>query len=117
MAKRHKKAPKVNTVDSIFKECAKEVIKGIGKKRVSKAARKYWVDNAKISIAAQFAKGDTWDKDKKNTLPVALKMGKIAAILANGQIILQWAAEAAALAVQEDPRCPNGGGGGGYCDF
>lgn len=111
-----KAAPAGNTVKSILKEMTKEVKKGVGKKRFSKDARSYLIRNAKRSINIQLGKGDTWNKDKKNTLPVARKLGKIAAILANGQIILKWAAVAAAEAAQQDPRCP-GVARGGYCDF
>ena len=111
-----KKAPQGNTVKSVLKEMTAEVKKGIGTKRFSKDARGYLIRNAKRTIKIQLDKGDTWDEDKENTLPVARKLGKIAAILANGQIILKWAAIAAAEAVQEDPRCP-GVARGGYCDF
>jgi len=36
--------------------------------------------------------------------------------LQTGNIVLKWAAEAAAIAVKVDPGCPNPGAGG-YCDF
>lgn len=110
-----KKTTAPPTVDSILKECTKEVKKGLGKKRASAKARKYWVDNSRVSIAAALAAGGVWDKDKKNVLPTANKMGRVAAALSNGNIVLLWAAEAAAVAVQSDPRCPVGSGG--YCDF
>jgi hypothetical protein len=106
------------TVESVLEECIKEVRKGLGRKRVSADARKYWVDNATASITAQLGTpGADWTKDRKNVLPTARKMGKVAAVLANGNIVLKWAAEAAAVAVQNDPRCPGGPGSGGYCDF
>ena len=111
-----KKAPHVNTAKSVLKELAIEVQKGAGKKRFNPKARAFLIRNAKRAVTIQLGKGDTWDKDKKNTLPVARKLGKIAAILANGQIILEWAARAAAEAAQQDPRCP-GVARGGYCDF
>jgi hypothetical protein len=113
-ARKKKPAP---TVESILKECIKEVKKGLGAKRASAKARKYWIDNSRLSIAAQLTRGGDWNADKKNVLPTAKKMGKVAAALATGKIVLLWAAEAAAEAVQADPRCPGGPGGGGYCDF
>ena len=117
MAKKKKKTPAPPTVDSILKECIKEVKKGLGQKRASPAARKFWIDNCTISIGAQLAAGADWNADKKNVLPTARKMGKVAAALATGKIVLFWAAVAAAEAVQQDPRCPGGPGSGAYCDF
>lgn len=112
-----KKGPVVHTAESILEECAKQVRQGLGKKRVSKAAKDYWIDNASRSIASQLANGGNWTVDKKRVLPIAKKMGKVAAALATGNLVLLWAAEAAAEAVQADPGCPGGLGAGGYCDF
>lgn len=116
MAKKTKPTPAEPTVESILEECIDQVRKGLGKKRVSKGAREYWISNARVSIATALENGANWNKDRKNVLPTARKMGKVAAVLANGGIILKWAAEASAGAVQKDPRCP-GVGSGGYCDF
>ena len=116
MAKKQKAKP-VPTVDSILKECIKEGKKGLGAKRASAKARKYWIDESRISIAKQLTMGGDWNSDKKNVLQTARKMGKVAAALATGKIVLAWAAEAAAKAVENDPRCPSGPGRGGYCDF
>jgi hypothetical protein len=113
VAKKTKTPP---TVDSILEECTVQVRRGLGKKRVSKQARAYWIDNGRRSIKAALDGGADWNKDRKNVLPTARKLGKVAAVLANGGIVLKWAAEAAAEAVQNDPRCP-GVGSGGYCDF
>lgn len=117
MAKKAKKLKPAPTVESILKECTKEVKKGLGPKRPSAESRKFWTDAARKSIAAALAAGGDWDTDKKNVLPTARKMGKVAAALASGKIVLLWAAEAAAEAVQSDPRCPGGPGAGAYCDF
>ena len=115
MAKKKPQAPP--TVESILKECIKEVKKGLGPKRPSAESRKFWIDNSRVSIATALANGGDWSQDRKNVLPTARKMGKVAAALATGKIVLLWAAEAAAEAVQADPRCPGGPGSGGYCDF
>lgn len=117
MAKKAKAKP-VPTVDSILAECTKEVVKGLGRKRASKAAREYWTNESRASIHQKLKDGGIWVKDKKRVLPIARKMGKVAAALATGNLVLLWAAEAAAEAVQNDPGCPIGGPGqGGYCDF
>lgn len=104
-------------VEAILEECIAEVRKGLGRKRPSQDARAYWIDNSRASIATQLKRGGNWKQDRRNVLPTARKMGKVAAALATGKIVLLWAAEAAAEAVQRDPRCPGGTGAGGYCDF
>jgi hypothetical protein len=103
------------TVESIMKECGKEVRKGLGGKRLSKAARTYWVDVYADSIAQALKAGGNWTTDRKRVLPVSRKLGKVAAALTTGGIVLQWAAEAASVAVKSDPTCP-GPGSGGYCE-
>jgi hypothetical protein len=117
MAKKARKKKPAPTVESILAECIKEVKKGLGPKRPTAEARAFWVDASKISIAKALANGGDWNVDRKNVLPTAKKMGKVAAALASGKIVLLWAAEAAAEAVQNDPRCPGGPGSGAYCDF
>ena len=112
MAKR-KKAP--NTIESILAECTKAVEQGVGRKKVSAAARKYWTDEGRTSITTQFGKGDTWDNDKKRVLKIAKKMGKVANVLTDGRIVMKWAAQASGKAIKNDPKCP--AGRGGYCDF
>lgn len=107
-------AKKEPTVESVMKECAKEVRKGLGGKRLSKAARKFWVEKYTASITKALVKGD-WNKDRKRVLPVSRKLGKVANALTTGGIVLQWAAEAASVAVKSDPSCPTVGAGG-YCE-
>ena len=62
------KTKKPPTVESILKECTKEVKKGLGVKRASAKARKYWLDNSRTSITAAIAAGGVWDTDKKNAM-------------------------------------------------
>jgi hypothetical protein len=115
--KKQKKPAPPPTVDSILAECEKQVRSGLGKKRMSRQAREFWEDEYRKSITAQLAKaGSNWLVDRKRVLPVAKKLGKVAAALATGQIVLLWAADAAATAVQSDPGCP-GAGAGGYCNI
>jgi hypothetical protein len=103
------------TVKSVMDECRKEMRRGLGKKRLSKAASDYWETNHEAAIAKFLPTAD-WLKDRKKTLPVARKLGAVAAALATGNIVLLWAAEAAHAAVKKDPGCPLVGAGG-YCDF
>lgn len=104
------------TVDSIVKECEKEVRRGLGKKTLSKTARDYWDTNHRASIQANLQAGADWLTDREMTLKVSRKLGKIAAILTNSNRVQLWAAKAAHVAVKADPICP-APGSGGYCDF
>lgn len=114
MAKKKKPNP---TVASVLEECRVKVKSGLGRKRLSRKAREFWTDEYTKSIATQLATpGSNWLVDRKRVLPVAKKLGKVAAALATGQIVLLWAAEAAANAVKKDPGCP-GAGSGGYCNI
>src|SRR4029453_183988 len=116
MAKKKKKKDPP-TVDSILKECEKKVKSGLGKKRMTKAARDFWETEYRKSIATQLGTpGADWLKDRKRVLPVAKKLGKVAAALSSKKTVLLWAAEAASVAVKRDPGCP-GAGSGGYCDI
>jgi hypothetical protein len=105
------------TVESIMAECEKEIRRGLGKKRVGKDARTFWDTKYRASITTQLSTpGSNWLRDRKRVLPVSRKLGKIAAVLAHGNVIPLWAAEAASVAVKSDPKCP-GVGAGGYCDI
>jgi hypothetical protein len=110
-----KRPAKPPTVESILKECEKTMKQGLGKKRLSKAARKFWTDAYTKSISDQLAGGGDWYEDRERVLPVAKKLGKVAAALSTGQIVLTWAAEAAAVAVKSDPSCAVGAGG--WCEI
>ena len=111
------KKPPPPSVESIMKECEKEVKKGLGKKRMGKDARAFWTDAYKSTIAKRLREGGNWQRDRVRVLPVSKKLGKVAAALATGDVIPRWAAEAASVAVKADPKCPTGPGEGGYCDF
>lgn len=88
---------------------------GLGKKRLSKAAYDFWHGAYTTSINTMLANGGDWLADRDHVLPVAKKLGKVAAALTGGGIVLQWAAEAAAVAVKADPSCPSLGSGG-WCE-
>jgi hypothetical protein len=109
--------PKKATATSILAECKAAVEKGLGKKRLSAAAEKNWRTSYKRMISKEIKRRPgEWPNDRRNVLRVAKKLGKVAAALSDGKIVLMWAAEAAAIAVRADVGCPVSGGGGGYCD-
>ena len=110
------KSQKKPTVDSIMRECQKEVHKGLGRKRLNKAANDFWKKGHRPVIQAQVNSGADWLQDRKRVLPVSKKLGKVAAALTTGMTVQKWAAEAAHVAVKSDPGCPPIGAGG-YCDF
>ena len=104
------------TVEQIMIECRKAMRKGLGKKSLTLAANNYWEANHLAAVTKQVAGGANCYKDRKRALPVATKLGKIAAVLAGKGMVAKWAAEAAHEAVKRDPGCP-AVGAGGYCDF
>jgi len=113
VAKRKTKLPA--TVPEILAECTKAVIRGLGRKKAGTDARKFWIDRATPNIQQQVNSNVNWQLAKKRVLPTAVKMGKIAAVLAGERkVIPLWAAEAAAAAAKKDPKCPPVGGGG-FC--
>ena len=112
-----KKPPAKPTVESILKECAKEVKRGLGRKGLGKEARKFWTETYTETIGKALEDGGDWTRDRVRVLPVSRKLGKVAAALTTGKIVPKWAAEAAAVAVKADPKCPTDPGAGGYCDF
>src|SRR5829696_7113986 len=115
MSKKPGKKSAPPTVESIMAECEKQVRSGLRGKRLSRQAREFWEDGYRASITKQLAApGSNWLVDRQRVLPVAKKLGKVAAALATGKIVLLWAADAAATAVRADPGCPGGAGSGGY---
>ena len=104
------------TVDSVLEECTKAVKKGLGQKKAGSAAANFWIARSRPKIKSQLDSGVNWNRAKKRALPTAKKMGKVAAVLAGDRkVIPLWAAEAAAAAVKNDPKCPGGPGSGGFC--
>ena len=109
------KVPKP-TVESVLAECTRAVKKGLGRKKAGYDAAQYWITRSTPKIRKQLKQGVNWELAKKRVLPTATKMGKVAAVLAGDRnVIPLWAAEAAAVAVKNDPKCPDGGGRGGFC--
>ena len=110
------KKQKPATVKSILAECEDAVEKGLGRKRLGPEARKYWTTIYTASIKAKLERdGDTWEADKRTVLHVARKLGKVAAVLTDGDVVELWAAEQAAQAAKRDPFC-RAPGSGGYCE-
>ncbi len=104
------------TVEQILEECTTAVIKGLGRKRAGRKAAEFWISRARPNIEAQVKMGTNWNLAKKRVLPTAVKMGRVAAVLTGDfKVVPVWAAEAAAVAVKRDPKCPGGSGSGGFC--
>ena len=113
-----KTPPAKPTVESIMKECELEVKRGLGAKSLGKEARYFWVTTYTNSITERLQQKDAdWTKDRIRILPVSRKLGKVAAALTSGKVVPLWAAEAAAVAIKADPKCPSGPRRGGYCDI
>ena len=106
---------KQKLVRRILRECSERVRAGVGTKSVGQKARKYWTVRGLRSIRKQVNSNVDWEQAKKRVLPTAKKMGKVAAALTGDtlNVIPLWAAEAAAVAVKNDPKCP--AGAGGFC--
>ena len=104
------------TVESVLAECTKAIKSGLGTKTAGADARKFWLARFTPNIKTQLGLGVDWNQAKKRVLPTAKKMGKVAAVLAGERkVIPLWAAEAAAVAVRNDPKCPGQPGSGGFC--
>jgi hypothetical protein len=110
------KKPKPATANSVLNECQAAFEKGLGHKaHLTEAATAKWRKIYRVMIKRALAeRPGQWDKDKKNVLRVAKKLGKVAAALSEGPIVLMWAMEAASIAVRADPGCPVAQGR--YCD-
>lgn len=106
---------KKDLVKRILDECTAAILAGVGTKTVGAKARSHWLKGGLKNIKIQVAAKVDWDKARKRVLPTAKKMGRVAAALTGDlRIIPLWAAEAAAVAVKRDPKCP-GSGRGGFC--
>lgn len=103
--------------EDVLDECIDAVQEGLGRKRAGAAAKSYWIKKATPNIKKQLTKLK-WEQAKKRVLPTATKMGGVAAVLTGELAVVPlWAAEAAAVAVRNDPKCPRspGKGRGGFC--
>ena len=104
------------TVKEILADFTTAVKAGLGNKTAGKAAKDFWINKATPNIQQQVNNNVDWEAAKKRALPTAKKMGKVAAVLAGERkVIPLWAAEAASVAVKNDPKCPNNPGRGGFC--
>ena len=105
---------KVNAA-SLIRECMEDVRRGLGDKRPTKEARQYWLRIYSRSFRAALANGSDWEISRKRVRRIAEKLGRVAASLSSGNLVLVWAAESAAIAVKADPGCPGSVGAGGFC--
>ena len=106
-----KKKTQPATVQSILKELEEGMRKGLGKKRLSKAAKTYLTERYTKSVTRQLDANADWEKARKRVLKVGKKLGAVAKVLSDGKLVLAWAAEAAADAIANDPKCPMMGSG------
>ena len=114
-AKKRTAREKKELVQRILKECTAAILEGLGTKLVGASARKHWLKGGLKNIKIQVGQEVDWDAARKRVLPTAKKMGRVAAVLTGElRIIPLWAAEAAAVAVKRDPKCP-GVAQGGFC--
>jgi hypothetical protein len=118
-AKKQKLNEKQELVRRILQECSAKILQGVGAKSVGQQARKYWTRRGTRNIRKQVNNNVDWEKAKIRVLPIAKKMGKVAAALTGDKltVIPPWAAKAAFEAVKHDPKCPPnpGIGRGGFC--
>jgi len=112
-----KKAAKP-TVKSILKELKAEVNKGLGKKKMSPPARKYWVELYTKAISDRLAKGGDaggdWASARKRVLKAAKKLGAVARVLTDGKHVSKVTAQLASDTIARYPGCP-GPGSGEWC--
>ncbi len=117
MAKKKKSAKKQAakvTVKSILKELNAEVTKGLGKKKLSPPARKYWTELYTKSISDRLAAGGDWALARKRVLKAAKKLGAVARVLTDGKNVSKVIAQLASDTVALYPGCP-GPGSGEWC--
>ena len=99
-------------MNKVLDECIDAVQKGLGRKRAGAQAKAHWIGKATPNIKKQLKKVK-WEQAKKRVLPTATKMGGVAAVLTGKLAVVPlWAAEAAARAVKNDPKCPRPPGKG-----
>jgi hypothetical protein len=101
--------------DAILQECRDAVDKGLGGKKLSKAADNGLDAFFRPKIKRRLKKGGDWEKEKAKPLIVAEHLGQVAAILSHGSQVSAAVAKAAAVAAKHDEVCPAGGGAGQWC--
>lgn len=102
------------TVKSILKELKAEVNKGLGKKKMSPPARKYWVELYTKAITDRLAAGGDWASARKRVLKATKKLGAVARVLTDGKNVSKVIAQLASDTVARYPGCP-GPGAGEWC--
>lgn len=87
------------SVDSIVHECDLAIQEGLGDKRLSDAARQCWSTLCLHGVRARVESGGDWLAERDAVLEQARRFGRVAAALSNSRLVLLWAVEAAATAV------------------
>jgi hypothetical protein len=107
------------TVDEVLIELCSHMDQGLGGNRLSDTKLAEWMAKHRAAIEKHLKKDDTdWHAEKMRVRRVAWKLGRVAAALADKQTpVPDWAADAARIAVKNDPACGGPRIMGGYCDF
>ena len=113
MAKPAKPNPPLEVV--LF-ECALHLGRGVGDHELIQEAFDLWSKHYRETFAEGLKNPKArWNHDKKTVLPLAVKLGKLAAVLAGSNPISRDDAQQASDIVEQDPSCPTEPGAGKYC--
>jgi hypothetical protein len=104
MAKKKKENPPLEVV---LIECAFHLGKGVGDAKIKLEAFEWWTARYRETFEKQLQNPKAyWKRDKEKVLPLAVKLGKLAAVLAAPHPIDQNVAQRACYIVEQDPSCP-----------
>jgi hypothetical protein len=107
------------TVDEVLADLHSHMDQGLGGNQLSEKKLAEWRKLHRESIEKHLKKtGTDWHGEKMRVRRIAWKLGRVAAVLADKENpVPDWAADAARLAVKNDPACSGPKIKGGYCDF
>jgi cell division septation protein DedD len=111
-----KKPPTNPPLDEVLIECAFHLGRGVGDATVTADAYALWTTHYRETFAEGLKHPKAnWKRDKRTVLPLATKLGRVAAALAAPNPIDEDTAQAASDIVEQDPSCPTDPGQGKYC--
>jgi hypothetical protein len=106
--------PTVDEMNFMLVDTAICVGRGVGAKKVSSEASKFWAEMYAKSIAEAIINGGVYKDDRDGILLMAIKLGKQAKKLAGLKKTISLAnAKKASEIISKDPTCR--AGGGRYC--
>ena len=101
-------------VELMLVDCALAAGRGLGRKKVSLEAAKFWAKSYKKSFAAALFNGANYEQDRPGVLLMGVKLGRRAKQLAGSNPKVSKAnAKKASNEISTDVGC--GAGGGIYC--